>query len=93
MADQDGLHPHIMTQLLRHVISSPHDADVKRDTFRHTILPPNFVFIAFVFSELRSGGEGILSLFSLPHPCPQESLLSGWLLDYHKTKQLTFLCD
>ena len=44
MADQDGRYSEIITSLLLHVTSSPHDADVKGDIFRHTIYPS----IAFV---------------------------------------------
>ena len=58
MADQDGRHSEMITQLLRHVTSQPHDADVKGDIFRHTIYPPSLVVIAFIFSELRKGGGG-----------------------------------
>ena len=56
MADQDGRHSEMITQLLRHVTSQPQDADVKGDIFRHTICPPSFIVIAFIFSELRRGG-------------------------------------
>ena len=58
MADQDGRHSEMITQLLRHVTSSPYDADVRRDIFRRTIYPPSLVVIVFIFSELRSGGGG-----------------------------------
>ena len=58
MADQDGRHSEIITQLLRHVTSSPHDVEVKGDIFRRTIYPPSVVVIAFIFSELRRGGGG-----------------------------------
>ena len=47
--------PFRITQLLRHVTSSPHDADVKGDIFRRTIYPPSLVVIALMFSELRRG--------------------------------------
>ena len=63
MADQDGRHSEMITQLLRHVKSSPHDADVKGDIFRRTIYPPSLVVIAFIFSELRRGAES-----PPPHP-------------------------
>ena len=56
MADQDGRHSEMTTQLLRHVTSSPHDADVKGNIFRRTMCPPSFVVIAFIFSELPWGG-------------------------------------
>ena len=58
MADQDGHHSEMITQLLRHVMSSRHDADVKGDIFRRTIYPLSFVVIAFIFSKLRRGGGG-----------------------------------
>ena len=48
----------MITQLLRHVTSSSHDADVKGDIFRRTIYPPSLVVIAFIFSELQRGGGG-----------------------------------
>ena len=53
MADQDGRHSEIITQSLRHVELSPHDADLKEDIFRRTIYPPSLVVIAFIFSGLR----------------------------------------
>ena len=55
MADQDGRHSEIVPQLIRHVTSQPHNADVKGDIFRHTIYPPSV--IAFIFSELRKPGR------------------------------------
>ena len=59
MADQDGRHSEMVTQLLRHVMSSPHNRDVKGDIFRRTIYPPHVVVIGFIFSELlRAGGGG-----------------------------------
>ena len=36
MADRDGRHSEMITQLLRHVTSSPHDADVRGDIFIRT---------------------------------------------------------
>ena len=33
MADQDGRRSEMITQLLRHVTSQPHDADVTKKTF------------------------------------------------------------
>ena len=45
------------------ITSSPHDADFEEDVYQHTIHPPNFVVIAFIFSELRKGG-------GIPHPSP-----------------------
>ena len=56
MTDQDGRPSEMITQLLRHVTSQPHDADVKGDTSIHTFYPPSLVVIAFIFSELRRGG-------------------------------------
>ena len=56
MADQDGRHSEMITQLLRHVESSPHDTDVKGDSFRRTIYPPSLFVIALILSELRRGG-------------------------------------
>ena len=56
MADQDGHHSEMITQLLCRVTSSPHDTDVKGDIFRCTIYPPSLVVIAFIFLELRRGG-------------------------------------
>ena len=58
MADQDRRHSETITQLLRHVRSSPHDADVKGDIFRCTLPSKSPVVIAFILSELRSGGGG-----------------------------------
>ena len=56
MVDQDGRHSEMITQLLRHMTSSPNDADAKGDIFGRTIYPPSLVVIAFIFSELRRGG-------------------------------------
>ena len=60
MADQGGHHSLIMTQLLRHVMSLPHNGDLKGETFRRTICPPSLVVIAFLFLELQGveGGVG-----------------------------------
>ena len=58
MADQDGRHSEMVTQLLRHVTSSPHNGDVKGDIFRRTIYPPNVVVIAFIYSRSYGGGGG-----------------------------------
>ena len=63
MADQDGRHSEMITQLLRHVTSKPRDADVKGDIFGHTVYLPSLVAVAFIFSELRRGeGGGICPL-------------------------------
>ena len=43
MANQDGRHSEMVTQLLRHVTSEPHTAYVKGDISRHTIYPPSAV--------------------------------------------------
>ena len=43
--------------IFRHLTSS-RDGDVKADIFRCTIYPQNLVVVAFIFSELRSGGGG-----------------------------------
>ena len=56
LADQDGRHSKLITLLLSHVTSYPHDADVRGEIFRHTIYPSSLVVIAFIFSELRRGG-------------------------------------
>ena len=53
MADQDDRHSEKITQLLRHVTSSLHGADVEGGNFTFTISPPSLVVIAFIFSELR----------------------------------------
>ena len=66
MADQDGRHSEMITELLRHVTSSHHDADV-----RYTIYPPSVVVIAFIFSELRKGG-GRGEIGPLPIPVVED---------------------
>ena len=48
---QDGRHSEMITQLLRHVTSSPHNADVKGDIFRHTIYPASLVVIVVGVTE------------------------------------------
>ena len=58
MADQDGRHSEMITQLLRHVTSSPRDADAKGAILRRTIYLPSLVVIALLFSELRGSGGG-----------------------------------
>ena len=62
MADKDGRHSEMITQLLLHVTSSPHDADAKGDSLRRTIYPLSLVVIPFLFSELRRRGEGAESV-------------------------------
>ena len=57
MAARDGRHSEMITQLLRHVTSSPHDADVKGDILRRNTHPPSFVAMAFIFFEIRRGAE------------------------------------
>ena len=44
MKDEDGRHADIMTQLLRHVTPSSHDADVNGDIFTPNIYPPSKIF-------------------------------------------------
>ena len=56
MADQGGRYSEMITQLLRHVTSQSHDADVKEDIFKRTIYPPSLVVIAFYILVVR--GEG-----------------------------------
>ena len=56
MADQDGRHSDMITKLLRHVTSQPHDTDAKGDISRRTIYPPSLFVIALIFSGLRWGG-------------------------------------
>ena len=55
MADQHGRHSVLITQLLRHIASSPHIADVEGDIFRRTIYPPSLVVITFIFLEFVRG--------------------------------------
>ena len=54
MADQYGRYSEMGIQLLCHVTSSPHNANIRGDIFRHTIYPPSVVIIAFILSELRN---------------------------------------
>ena len=75
MAGKDGRHSELITQLLRHVTSSHHDADLKGDIFRRTIYPPRLVVIAFIFAELRSwktnkkpGLNGVQLIVYFSHP-------------------------
>ena len=56
MVDQYRRQSDMITQLLRHVRSSPHVADVKGDIFRHAIYPPSLVVIVILL-ELRRGAE------------------------------------
>ena len=46
MAGQYGRHSEMITQLLRHVTLSSHDADVKGDTIRRAIYLPSLVVVA-----------------------------------------------
>ena len=69
MTTQDGRHSEMVMQL--HVTSQRHNADVKGDTFRHTIYPPSVVVIAFIFSELRRGGR------DSPHPVVEDQKKPG----------------
>ena len=59
MAEPVGRHSEIMTQCLRHVTTSPLDADLQGDIL-DTPSTASLVVIAFRFLELRSK-EGILS--------------------------------
>ena len=65
MADQNGRHSEMVTQLLRHVTSQPHNADVKGDIFRHSTYPPSVVVIA-VYSRDYGGGVGGSGICSPP---------------------------
>ena len=48
MADQDSGHSYIIMKLLRHVTSSPEDANVKAVICRRIINPPSLVVKAFI---------------------------------------------
>ena len=48
----------LRNQLLLHVTSLPHDADVEGNIIRHNINLPRVVVTAFIFSELCGGGGG-----------------------------------
>ena len=72
MADHDGRHSEMITQLYRHVTSSLHDADVKGDISRWSVNPPSLVAIAFIFSEssYNTTPSRTLSLYSpIQNPC------------------------
>ena len=58
MADQDGRPSEIISQLIRHVTSSPRDVDINADIFRGTIYPPSLIDIASIILGLRRGGGG-----------------------------------
>ena len=59
--NQDGRHSDIMTQLLRHMTSSPYYKEFKENILGRTIYPLSFVVKALYF--WRYGGErGIRSL-------------------------------
>ena len=62
MADQDGLHSAMNTQLLRHVTLSPHDVDVKGDIFRRAMYPPSLVVIASTYILGVTWGAPALTL-------------------------------
>ena len=57
MADQDSRHSDMMTQILRHLTSSPYDVNVKGNIFRRTIYPPGVVVIALILPELQCRWE------------------------------------
>ena len=57
MANKDGHHSEMITQLLRHVTSLPHDVDVKGHILRQTIYPQGLVVLSSIFSELRRGWD------------------------------------
>lgn len=63
MADLD-----IMMQLLRHVMTSPHDEDLKGDSFRPINYSPILYVIAFILSELWRGGRAESAPPPLPAP-------------------------
>ena len=56
MKDQDGRHSEMITQLLRHVTSSPHNADVRGDIFRRAIYPPKSRCHSFYILLVMEGG-------------------------------------
>ena len=61
MADQGGQRLEVMTLFPRHVPSSAHDTDLKRNNFRLTTHPHSLIVVALKFSEFESwggGGEG-----------------------------------
>ena len=71
MANQDGHHSEMVTQFSRHVMSSPHNSEVKEDIIRHTIYPPSVILIACILLELqRWGGGG----FPPPSPPPGQRM-------------------
>ena len=87
MADQDFGRSETITQLLRHVTSSPHNGDVKGDIFRHTIYPPNVVVIidSFYILGVTEGGCGIL----LNRGSSTCQLISPVILDYIEFYHIT----
>ena len=63
MAEQGGCHSEMITQLLRHVTSTSHDADAKGDIFRRTIHAPSLLVIAlagYIFGVTEKGGGAAL---------------------------------
>ena len=62
MAEQHGRHSEMITQLLRHVTSSPHDVDVEGDIFTAYYLPSNSrcpcSFYILGVTERAGGGGG-----------------------------------
>ena len=65
---QDGHRSEMITQLLSHMSSSDHDADVIGDIFRRTVYPPSLIVIAFIFKDLWDGGNRSLN----PSPPPKK---------------------
>ena len=77
MADQDGRHSEMITQLLHHMSSSPHDADFKGDIFRRTIYPPSLVVIAVFYSRSCGGGGGGAESTPPPPPAVEDGKKPG----------------
>ena len=83
MADQDGRHSDMITQLLRHITTSPHDGDAKGDIFRRIIYFKSLVVIAFIFWELRRGGKN-----PPPSPAPTPGRRRPKKFGMNRVKQL-----
>ena len=100
MADQDGRHSEMITQLWRHHIMM---RTSKETFFRRTIYPPSLVGITFIFSELRRNPPGqktkkrpvkigLLEDFThLYDPSPTYSWISWSPLEYTCHNHLTNL--
>ena len=68
-----GRHSEMITQLLHHVTSSPHNAEVKGDIFRRNYLPSKSRYHSFNILGVTEEGGGGMS----PPPVVEDQIKPG----------------